>query len=291
MRNYFEQFVRDRRYLKGVSDQTVDWYWQSWKAYARVLDGRNPDQITKGDFLDRIEEMRRSKVSATTINTYSRAVNAFLRWLREEGHTSAEVKIPHLKEVQKVIATLTSAQIERLLAYRPTHLNNARAWTVAMLALDCGLRLNEALSLQRSDLDFDNLLIHIRDGKGGKERVVPISLAMRKVLYKYNQKHTSITGLVFYAGDGLPLNQNNIRRDFKAICAALGITGIKGGYHVLRHTFAVNYLRNGGNVFYLQRILGHSTLEMTNLYVRSLGVEDLQAVHQRLSVVGSGARV
>jgi integrase/recombinase XerD len=221
MRIYFEQFVRDRRYLKGVSDQTVDWYWQSWKAYARVLDGRNPDQITKGDFLDRIEEMRHNRVSPTTINTYSRAANAFLRWLREEGHARAEVKIPHLKEVQKVIATLTAAQIERLLAYRPTLLNNARAWTVAMLALDCGLRLNEALSLQRSDLDFDNLLIHIRDGKGGKERIVPISLAMRKVLYKYVQKHTSVTGLVFYAGDGLPLNQNNIRRDFSDVTAEM----------------------------------------------------------------------
>jgi len=57
---------------------------------------------------------------------------------------------------------------------------------------------------------------------------------------------------------------------------------------VLRHTFAVNYLRAGGNVFYLQRILGHSTLEMTNWYVQSLGIEDLQAVHNRLSLLARG---
>ena len=69
MRNLFSDFVRDRRYLKGVSDKTEGWYWQSWKAYAQVLDNRTPDQITKGDFLNRIEAMRRSGVGPITINT------------------------------------------------------------------------------------------------------------------------------------------------------------------------------------------------------------------------------
>ena len=56
-------------------------------------------------------------------------------------------------------------------------------------------------------------------------------------------------------------------------------------FHTLRHNFAVNYLRAGGNVFCLQRILGHSTLEMTDRYVRNLGIEDLQAVHNKLSLL------
>ena len=82
---------------------------------------------------------------------------------------------------------------------------------------------------------------------------------------------------MFYASDGVNACQNNLRRDLGAVTRRLRITGVKGGYHVLRHTFAVNYLRAGGNVFYLRRILGHSNLEMTNQYVRSLGIEDLQA--------------
>ena len=146
-----------------------------------------------------------------------------------------------------------------------------------MLALDTGLRLNEALTLRREDLDFDNLLITVRDGKGGKQRIVPISIRLRKILYVYVQRHVSLTGLVFYACDGIKACQNNVRRDLGAVTRRLRITGVKGGYHVLRHTFAVNYPRAGGNVFYPQRILGHSTLQMTNRYVRSLGIEDLQA--------------
>ena len=78
-----------------------------------------------------------------------------------------------------------------------------------------------------------------------------------------------------------------MRRDLGVVTRRLRIKGVKGGYHVLRHTFAVNYLRAGGNVFYLQRILGHSTLEMTNCYVQSLGIEDLQAVHNKLSLLAN----
>ena len=285
MRDLFSQFVRDRRYLKGVSSRTEGWYWQSWNAFASVLQDRTPNQVSKAYFLSRIEAMRQQGVSAITINSYSRAINAFLRWLHEEGHSAAPVRIPRMKEEQKVIATLRAEQVRRLLEYRPKGLNSTRAWTLATLVLDTGMRLNEALSLRVENLDFDNLLITVRDGKGGKQRIVPMSIQLRKILYTYTQRHVSFGGLVFYAGDGVKVLQNNIRRDFGAITWRLKISGVKGGFHVLRHTFAVNYLRAGGNVFYLQRILGHSTLEMTNRYVRSLGIEDLQAVHNRLSLL------
>ena len=142
MRNLFEQFVRDRRYPKGVSSRTEGWYWQSWKAYASVLQDSAPDRLNKGDILSRIEAMRTQGVSPITVNTYSRAINAFLRWLHEKGHSPVLVQVPRLKEEQKVMATLTGDQIRRLVEYKPKGLNSTRAWTLAMLALDTGLRLN-----------------------------------------------------------------------------------------------------------------------------------------------------
>lgn len=159
MRILFEQFVRDGLYLKGVSARTENWYWQSWTAYSHVLQDCNPGDLDKGSFLSRIEEMRTRGVSPITINTYSRAINAFLRWLHQEGHSPALVQVPRLKEEQKVMPTLTADQIRRLVEYKPKGLNGTRAWALAMVALDTGLRLNEALSLRRDELDFDNLLI------------------------------------------------------------------------------------------------------------------------------------
>ena len=90
---------------------------------------------------------------------------------------------------------------------------------------------------------------------------------------------------MFSTTRGAALGQRNLLRDFKDVRRTLHIDGVRTSFHTLRHTFAVNYLRAGGNVFYLQRILGHSTLEMTNRYVRSLGISDLQAVHDRLSLL------
>lgn len=73
-------------------------------------------------------------------------------------------------------------------------------------------------------------------------------------------------------------------RDVKRLCKRLGFDPPARTLHALRHTFAVNYLRRGGSVFHLQKLLGHSTLEMTRRYA-NLMTEDLQAVHERVSLL------
>ena len=73
-------------------------------------------------------------------------------------------------------------------------------------------------------------------------------------------------------------------RDVKRLCTRLGFTAPARTLHSFRHTFALNYLRRGGSVFHLQKVLGHASLEMTRRYT-NLMTEDLQAVHQRLSLL------
>ena len=70
------------------------------------------------------------------------------------------------------------------------------------------------------------------------------------------------------------------------MCGKAGITGVRCSWHTLRHTFAVSYLRKGGNLYYLQRIMGHTPISTTERYLRSLGIEDLQKVHDGLSLLG-----
>jgi integrase/recombinase XerD len=285
MRDLFQAFARARRYTKGVSKRTEGWYWQSWHAFESVLADASPETLTKSAFTAEIETMLSREVSPITINTYARAINAFLHWLSEEGHCPKPITIPRLKEPDVVIPTLKPEDVQRLLQHRPTCKNHKRAQMLALLILDTGLRLKEALSLRRDDIDLDNLLLTVKDGKGGKQRVVPFSTELRKSLFKYMDSHVAPNGLIFYAGSGAKLLQNNIRRDFNGLCEKLRIGGAKGGFHFLRHSMALNYVRNGGDVFRLQRILGHSTLDMTRRYV-NLQTADLQAVHERLSILG-----
>ena len=277
-----EQFIRERMYFKNVSPATVVWYRQSFRAFAGAMD-------TKAAVGDRIAKLRQAGVSATSVNTYLRAVNALLRWAHTEGHLVELIRIPRLKEEQKVLATLTPEHVQRIIQFRPKVMYQHRTHTLTCLLLDTGLRINEALSLTREDVDLDNMLLRVR-GKGAKHRLVPISMEMRKLAWKWLRREDGPPeAFVFQARMGSKLTQRNLLRSFKIFGNRLHISGVRFSFHTMRHTFALNYIRNGGDVFRLQRILGHSTLEMTRRYV-NLQTADLQAVHSKLSLLSRVAR-
>jgi integrase len=146
--------------------------------------------------------------------------------------------------------------------------------------LDTGVRIDEALGLQRAQLDLENLLVTVK-GKGEKHRVVPMSFELRKVLYRWLARHEF--SLVFPTLQGRRQIQRNMLRDLKVLGKKFDMTSVRVSFHTFRHTFAVNYLRAGGNLFYLSKILGHSSVTTTERYLQSLGVDDLQAVLSLLS--------
>ena len=270
---YTDDFIRERTYLTGVSASTLQWYKSSFKAFAGAMGSK--EQIIR-----RIAELKTAN-SNISVNTYLRAVNAYFRWLHtERGETL--LHIPRLKEEQKILTTFTPEQVVRIVNAKPVRRNETRARVAALTALDTGMRIQELLNLRRPDADFDNLLFRVH-GKGNKHRLVPMSIELRKLLWRYLSQHQF--DRVFCTHNGTSPSQRNLSRDFKLLCARLGITGVRVSFHTLRHSFAVEYLKAGGNVLYLQRILGHTTLEMTNRYVRSLGIDDLKAVHSGLSLL------
>jgi integrase/recombinase XerD len=271
-----EQFIRERMYLKNVAPKTVLWYRQSFHAFEGAMDG-------KAAIGERIVRLRNAGVSAVSVNTYLRTLNAFFRWAHTEGHLAELLRVAKLKEEQKVIATLAPEQIRRVIEFKPNSKPQQRLHTLACLLLDSGVRIDEALSLRSEDLDLDNFLLRVH-GKGGKHRVIPISVEMRKLMWKWLKTQHADGGLLFPTRTGTKLNYRNTLDDFKQLGKRLNISGVRFSFHTLRHTFAVNYIRNGGDVFRLQRILGHSTLEMTRRYV-NLQTSDLQAVHSKLSLL------
>lgn len=279
----YEQFVRERKHLHNVSPNTLEWYKYSYRAFETELTGCATDSPDLKTALKRaVIRLSESGLQPSSLNDYVRAINAFLRWAHEEGHVSTSIRLDYLKEPQKVIESLRPQQVRDVLTWKPSGFAEQRLAALVALLLDTGMRIAEALNLRRQDADFDNLLIRV-EGKGGKHRLVPMSVELRKVLFRWLQRHPH--DRVFPTLQGRRCIQRNILRGFHELAAKLSIEGTRFSPHTLRHTFAVSYLRAGGNVLYLQRILGHSTLEMTNRYVRSLGVEDLAAVHNRLSLL------
>ncbi len=264
----FADFIRERQFLSNVSPATLEWYKHSFK----WLRNETPSQ---DDLKDAVLRMRDKGLKATGCNSAIRAINTYVHWVNvgpdvKCGPACKHPKIAQLKEPQNLLPTFTEQQIRALVAWKPDSTYQRRRHLLVLFLLDTGCRISEALTLHVSEIDFENLLVTL-DGKGRKQRVVPFSFELRKAMFRYC-KETNCTPdhLLFANRSHTKLGRRNMLRDVKLLCRTLGIAPPGRTLHAFRHTFAVNYLRRGGSVFHLQKVLGHSTLEMTRRYANLL---------------------
>ena len=270
-----EQFIKERQYVNNVSPATVTWYEQS-------LCWLSTESPTTEDIRTLVMHLRERGLESVSVRSRLQAVKAYCRW------AGLTVVIPKMKIEERVLPTFDAAHVKRLMQWRPRTTLQHRLQALVATLCDSAARIDELLNLRWPDVDFDNLLLTLH-GKGRKDRKVPMSLELRKRLFLWQRKSETKSGLVFETRGGTKQGRRNVLRDVKALCRELGFEPPERTLHSFRHTFALNYLRNGGSVFHLQKCLGHSSLEMTRRYA-NLATSDLQAVHERLSLLGSAHR-
>lgn len=226
----------------------------------------------------------RKPASRTTVNDYYRTLHCFFNWLEREGiileNPFTNLKPPKIE--RKVIEALTESEIKRLLdqcsGKTALHVRNK---AILSILFDCGLRVSELASVTLNDITWETGYVLVRQGKGGKQRQVRMCSKAKRALWRYVTLYrNSESDRVFINRSGDPLDVVGI----KILIKRLGqTTKIKVHPHKLRHTFAISYLRNGGDVFTLQYLLGHSNLQMTQRYLQSLSAEDAANAHRKYS--------
>ena len=267
----FSQFIKERQYLSNVSPATVEWYKQSF-AWLRV---ESPNQDQLKDFVLR---MRERGLKPSACNNRIRAVNAYLKW------AGSPLRVLKLKEEQRILPTFTLDQVKKLISWKSRGFYARRLHLIVLMLLDTGCRISEVLNVRVKDCDFDNLLLTVT-GKGRKQRKIPFSFELRKALVRYiGDFHKDTHDLVCSTRHGRLLEKRVVLRDVKRLCVRLCFSPPERTLHSFRHTFSINYLRKGGSVFHLQKVLGHTTLEMTRRYANML-TEDLQEMHHRVSLL------
>jgi len=277
----FSDFIRERRYLHNVSPATISWYTHAFK----WLPSESPAQ---SDLKDAVMRMREKGLKETGCNAAIRAINAYLHWATGSdlkcGAGCTHPRIQQLKEPQNILPTFTEKQVQAIVNWKPKGFQKRRLHLLMLMLLDTGARITEALSLRVSDIDMDNLLVTL-NGKGSKQRIVPFSFALRKALHRYITDFSrKPDALLFATQQGGAVRRMSALRSVKRLCKLLDFEPPARTLHSFRHTFALNYLRRGGSVFHLQKVLGHSSLEMTRRYV-NLATVDLQNAHERLSLL------
>ena len=141
-----------------------------------------------------------------------------------------------------------------------------RDYCLCALMLDSGLRMHEAVTLTLEHLRLSEGFA-IVNGKGNKQRIVPLGLNTRKALLRYiARRPLSVqTDSVFLMRNLCPISDNTVQLLFKRLKVKAGIPRLRA--HLLRHTFATRYLQSGGDMYALQQILGHTSLDMVKRYV------------------------
>ena len=213
----FELFIREKRYVQNVSEHTIEFYTRGFNMFRKH--GFDLKTISKVQLTECITSMREQGMSAACADAHIRAINPLLTWLFENELTDTHFKVARIKFEKRVMKTLTEKQIMAIIGYRPKGLYEKRIHTLLLVLADTGIRINEALTLERSNVDFDNLLLTVR-GKGNKQRIVPFSIEMRKYLFKYAGSHKH--NLIFCNRYGGKLLYDNCRRDFNKLIEKLG---------------------------------------------------------------------
>src|ERR1700691_6253502 len=178
----FEQFIQERQFLTNVTPATIDWYRHSLKWLPS-------DSPTQENLKDTVMRMRQAGRKATGCNCAIRAINAYLHWNhagteRKCGLGCNHLRIPKIKEPQFVLPTFTPQQVRQFIAWKPKLFVHRRLHLLTLILLDTGCRISEALTLRMTEIDLENLLITL-DGKGRKQRIVPFSFELRKVLFRF----------------------------------------------------------------------------------------------------------
>jgi integrase/recombinase XerD len=213
----------------------------------------------------------------------------FFRWLTRQGvllhNPASELELPR-PEKRLPQETLSVAQVEKLLAM-PDVADPLGVRDRAMLELfySTGLRRTELCRLDLADLNTERHTLHVRQGKGHKDRMVPVGLRAVAWLERYLQEVRprlcldTRTPTLFLTGYGEGFNPDVVSRMVAGWLKAAGLKR-QGCCHVLRHACATHMLENGADIRFIQQLLGHAKLDTTAIYTE-VSIRQLQEVHAR----------
>ncbi|MCK6256801.1 tyrosine-type recombinase/integrase [Fictibacillus sp. KIGAM418] len=294
---------------EGRAPSMVEKYKRYYRFFCDYLDNQNiPRDIRKIDtdvirlysswmLNDKIkfdghtfkpEDSKTPGLSAVTVNDRLKILRAWFRFLADEQLIDEDPmkRIKNAREESEQIQVLSPQQLRALLA-APNQRRYAGFRDACLLALliDSMCRINEALNLKKTDIDFASSTINIRAeiAKSRKSRILPIQKRTARLLKELIEEVACFNSeYVFLANYGEPLTANHFRKQLRQYAEKAGITQRIIHPHLLRHTGATMFLEAGGDIRHLQMLLGHSDLRMVLRYTH-LSKQSLIAQHEQYS--------
>lgn len=272
---------------QGVRPTTIQWYERHLNVFIdalclTTLEEWNPANINK--FL----HIKRKTCNSGGLLMYYRVIKLVSKWLYLNEYLEKDItpRIPKPKHKQEQKEGFSQEDVKQLLSAAKRAVYPEFNEVLILTLYDTGIRSGELCNLKLRDIDYKQHEITV-SGKTG-ERTIPIGRKTLRKLKRYINQHRRTAPSVknvFVSREGKPLTNHYVAQKVARLSKSAGIE--KDDYtgpHALRHGFAVQFLRNGGNVIHLRDILGHKDIGMTSRYVL-LTPEDLRMQHSKFSPV------
>lgn len=285
-------FLRDGK-IRNISEHTTKFYRTQLLIMRDILEAQKvttvPDKITEQMMKENVilYMMEEKHAKETYINCVLRSARAFFNFLVNEGYLlrSPMANVSMVKQKRTVIQTFTREQLHDVLR-QPDQKTfvGVRDYTIMMLLTETGVRVRELIDINVDDIVWKDGMIKI-DGKGYKQRLVPIQTIMKKQLQRYVTLRGELEhGTLFVNIDNKPLAIRQVQEQIAFYGRRAGIANVRCSPHTFRHTFAKMSVQNGADVFALQAVLGHASLEMVRNYV-NLFSTDVYEKHRKFSPI------
>ncbi len=277
-----EEFLIEKE-ANNLSPKTIKNYRQSIEYFIDFHE-LSPDtplnEVTPSHFYKWINTMKLEGVKPTSINHYLRDCRAFFYWCMDIDRKYMEAfKIRQIEGQEEQLKLFPDEELALLLE-KPERSNNKftdwRNWVIVNWVLATGNRCATVVDVRIGDIDFRRKEIHLAHTKNKKAQIIPLSSSLETVLKEYIKmwRHGADGECYLFPNVGEEkLTTNALQNSFAKYCKVRGCSHTN--LHGLRHNFAKGWVKNNGNMYALQKILGHSTLDMTRKYV-NLFSEDIK---------------
>jgi site-specific recombinase XerD len=253
--------------LRGFSRRTIDIYTHYAYEYTKYYN-KSPLQTNKEELKAFLYNLVEQGKSPFTVHLYC----ASLKFLFSMNDKYELVQaIPKIKLPQRLPTVLNVEEVQLIL----NSFSSLRMKLLFTLIYSAGLRISEAVRLRKEDFDFVRDVIHIKSSKGNKDRITILSCKAKQLLFRYLKKN-SIESLLFHTRKDK--NKNIPIRYIQFLFSkAVKKTSLlkKVHVHTLRHSFATHLLEKNVNIFYIMKLLGHSSINSTIIYLHMQNLKSL----------------
>ena len=245
------------------------------------------EEVNQQDIYKWINTLKLNGVKPASINHYLRDLRSFLYWFMDDTrkYIDPPFKIKEIEKQEEQLKMFSDEEIDALLEKprKKDDFTDWRNWVIVNWVLATGNRAATICDVKISDVVFSRKEIVLSHTKNKKAQIIPLSSSLETALKEYIRiwrKEAPIDGWMFPNISEEKLTTNALRLSFGRYCKSRGVE--KSNIHGLRHNFAKGWVQNNGNMFALQKILGHSTLDMTRRYVK-LFSEDIKEAYDRFA--------